>query len=460
MRRAIVTVGVSGNRIFAPYLDRFERTFRQYGCADYLRIWHHEWPPGSPPHGDCHYAFKVHAVRDAVTQGATSVLWFDSSANAIRPLGPLWKRLERDGHVLVEDANALGKWTSDYTLATFGVTRDQAMEIRLMCGTCWGLDFTNERSRVFFERLLLSATPEHFNGTHISRLPGVPRPGTKGALMSTDPRCAGHRSDETVMSLLAHELGMVKHVVEEFAGGSGSQDRAICVRSGYDLPYQPISAQAFAEQSAAVNARWRSAIVEDPLVTIAEHSVDEGYLSGGWVLDAGGRNFEFSREMARRGCKVVAMDPDPTIEAQEIPGVEFVREALAVNEGERQLVMTRDPQARHLASIHEASGECVTVKATSIETIMEARGIARWDCVKLDIEGGEYSILRAWPGPISKQISIEFHEHCFAVASEVYDEIFSHLGQWYRVVRHERDARYGAGMNFWDSILCLKEVIP
>lgn len=458
MKRAIVTAGVSGNRIFAPYLERFEQTFRQYGGADYLRIWHHEWPPGSPTHGECNYAFKVHAVREAISQGCTSIIWFDSSANAIRPLGPMWTRLERDGHLLVEDANALSKWSSDHSLDTFGITRDQAEHIRLMCGTCWGIDITNERSLQFFERLASYAKPEHFNGTHVSRLPGVPRPGTEGALMSNDPRCAGHRSDEVYMSLIASEMGMVKHVVEEFAGGGGINEKT-CVRSGYDLPFQPISPAAFEEQNARVSHRWRTPIVRDPLTVIAEHTIDEGYLSGGFVLDAGCRDFGFARSVAERGCRVIAMDPDPTIEEQKIDGVTFLREALSVNEGERHLVMTSDPQARHLEGRSEgaSSSEKVSVQAVSIETIMERFGVKQFDCVKLDIEGGEIGILRAWPGPIAKQISVEFHEHCMPVSQETYDGIFSHLTNWYDVVQHERTARYGAGYNYWDSLFVLRE---
>ena len=64
-KRAIVTVGISGARLFGPYLERFQRTMREYGRADRIKIWWRDWPPGSPPHGICHYAFKVHAVYEA-----------------------------------------------------------------------------------------------------------------------------------------------------------------------------------------------------------------------------------------------------------------------------------------------------------------------------------------------------------------------------------------------------------
>lgn len=36
--------------------------------------------------------------------------------------------------------------------------------------------------------------------------------------------------------------------------------------------------------------------------------------------------------------------------------------------------------------------------------------------------------------------------------------IVEHLGQWYKPVRHEKDSRYCAGENYWDSLFVLKEL--
>lgn len=246
MKRAIVTAGIGTSRLFEPYLERLERTFKEFGGADYLKIWR-EWPPGSRTHTEVHYGFKVHAMFEAAAQGCTSILWCDSSCNAFAPLTPVWERLEAEGHLLVEDANALGKWSSDHSLATFGMSRDEAMNIRLMCGTFIGVDLTHERSRTFLERLRSYAVPEHFNGTHVSRLPGLPphsRPGTEGASMSLDERVFGHRSDEVYASLLAADLKMKTHTCTEFIGGGGftpeelvrlNASQGACVKSGYDL---------------------------------------------------------------------------------------------------------------------------------------------------------------------------------------------------------------------------------
>ncbi len=239
MSRAVVMVGVSATRALQPYVMRFRESFKKFACSQEMMIWDkHSWPEGSPPHQMCHYAFKVHAVMAAIARGHRQVLWFDSSCYAIRPIEPLWKRLERDGHVLIEDANWLGNFSSDHSLAHFGVTRDEAMTIHLLSGTCWGVNIDVPRSLEFVTRLRELAVPKHFNGTHVSRLADVakehPRPGTEGAQMSHDERCWGHRSDEVYMGLLARELGMHTHQGVEFVGGNTVTEHA-CIRSGYDL---------------------------------------------------------------------------------------------------------------------------------------------------------------------------------------------------------------------------------
>lgn len=450
-RRAIVTVGVSDGRIFGPYLERFERTFREYGGADYFKMWHREWPTGSPTHRNINYAFKLYAVQDAMDHGCTSVLWFDASCWAIRPLGSMWQHLERDGHLLIRDVNTLATWASDHSLAQFNVTRDEAEGIYLMCGTGYGLDLTNDRSRTFLERMRSHAIPGNFNGTHKSRHPGLaiehPRPDTSGALYSDDPRCYGHRSDEVYMSLIARDLGMETHIGEEFAGGSTVWEKS-CVRSGYTLP---------------LNAGPDTYNERDPklarsLHVIAEHTIDTALLTpAGLVLDAGCRNFNFARGLVDRGCRVIALDPDPTVTDPGIEGVAFFSLALAHEPGERELVITHDPQARYLAPVGATvQEERRTVQATTLLGLMDTLGIARWDAVKLDIEGSEYDILLNWPGPVATQISVEFHEHCAPRPQSVYDAIFAHLGQWYDVVQHAKERQHGCPENFWDTLMILR----
>ncbi len=191
------------------------------------------------------------------------------------------------------------------------------------------------------------------------------------------------------------------------------------------------------------------------LESIADHTVDVDRLCGGWVLDAGCRNFHFSKEMVARGCRVIALDADPTVENPHIEGVTFVNFAIADVAGQIDFAMHTNPEARGVPH-HNTSADVprVMVEARRIEQIGTLFGVTHWDLVKLDVEGAEYKILKTWPGPIADQVSIEFHEHCVGrQAPDVYDRVFTCIRDWYDVVQHARTERYCAGPNFWDTLL-------
>jgi FkbM family methyltransferase len=194
------------------------------------------------------------------------------------------------------------------------------------------------------------------------------------------------------------------------------------------------------------------------LITVGEHTIDASLLKpGGWVLDAGCRDFTFARGLAERGCRVLAMDADPTVEDPRIEGVRFLHCALAATDGVREIVMTADPQARHLDGLYTGSGSAPRRKVVAVTPhTLTTPSIGEWDAVKLDIEGAEYDILKSWPGPIARQISIEFHEHCAPRPPELYGAIFSHLAQWYDVVQHPFERRHCLPPNYWDTLLALR----
>lgn len=190
---------------------------------------------------------------------------------------------------------------------------------------------------------------------------------------------------------------------------------------------------------------------------VGEHTIDLDRLTGGYVLDAGCRNFTFAQGLAAVGCRVVALDADPTIVDPKIEGVDFHNLALAREPGTFKFRMTNDPQARHLSIFGHGGGDEVDVQAMTLAQISTQWEVDIWDCVKLDIEGAEYAILQAWPGPIARQISVEFHDHVSPRDPTLYDEILQHLARWYDLAQHTREARYGCPPNYWDSLFILKE---
>lgn len=192
------------------------------------------------------------------------------------------------------------------------------------------------------------------------------------------------------------------------------------------------------------------------LVVVGEHTVDLDRLTGGFVLDAGCRDFTFARGLVERRCHVLALDADPTVENPKIENVDFLNLALAAHPGTLRFRMTTDPQARHLSAFGHGGGDEVAVEAKTLAQVSDLWCVSVWDCVKLDIEGAEYEILKNWPGPIARQISVEFHDHVSPRNQSTYDDILSRLAQWYTLLQHVKEARHCCHPNFWDSLWVLR----
>lgn len=233
MTRAIVSVAV-GER-YAPFGTRLEQSLLMYGAADLVRVWR-EWPPGSPSHQEMHYAFKAFAVKQAVDVGYRYVMWLDAGCKAVGPMEPLWQVVERDGYYFSSgDRMPLGEWISDRGLAHFSMLRDDAMNLQVFGGTPVALDMARPECVDFLTEWLELARTGLFMSCHTEYLPDRMRSlsvvdGSRGEIVSLDPRVKGHLSDEACFSLMAHKRGMRGTVGGLFNGPEG----VACVRSGYD----------------------------------------------------------------------------------------------------------------------------------------------------------------------------------------------------------------------------------
>lgn len=146
----------------------------------------------APLHKDANYVFKAHAVNR--TKG-DMMLWCDASTWAVRDLEPIWQAIEEDGYVFFQHGHKIGTWTNDCTLDAFNWTRDQAMQREMLSSGIWGVDL-----RRYIGRALHSG---FFNGQ--SYFHGAWNNDARTE--SQDPRCKGHRHDQSILSILAWEYG-------------------------------------------------------------------------------------------------------------------------------------------------------------------------------------------------------------------------------------------------------------
>ncbi len=209
MSRCIVNVATDR---YVPLQERLVKSLAAVKYRESLLAWKDGFPPGSPSHKKSPYAFKLHALRAAAERGHRIVLWLDAPCVAVRPLGPLFDRIEHGGHLLVAGDEKLGNWASDACLAAFKTTRDEAMGLKLMNGTFIGLDLANARSREWLDGLFRACGKGLFEGPYLSdhapEAVKAVKPGKPQGFVSKDPRCWGHRHDEAVGSCLAARLGM------------------------------------------------------------------------------------------------------------------------------------------------------------------------------------------------------------------------------------------------------------
>ena len=224
-KRAVLNVATHH---YVEAQGRLVRSLTSAGWTGGVLTWTDELPPGSPPHDQAPYGFKLYAIAEALRRGYSSVLWLDAPCVVARPLEPVFASIERDGHCFVSGAERLGNWASDDCLAAFGIPRDAAMSMSLLNGAFIGLDLEHSRTREWFRRITQQCEIGLFKGAALTEhAPADVRSRNVDkdtGHLSDDPRCWGHRHDEAVGSCLAPLLGMdITPHGEMFGIGAGSR---------------------------------------------------------------------------------------------------------------------------------------------------------------------------------------------------------------------------------------------
>ena len=212
-RRTVISLA-TGDRRFAVGLERLAAGLGQVGFDGAFESWRDgRFPPGCPTHLEVPFAFKPYCFAQARDAGAQLVLWLDSSCVPVLPLDGLFDEIGRAGYLLFANrAWVVGEWASDLALERFGVTREEAMRIPEVNAAALGLGFGSDAGNAFLDRWQEEARAE-------VAFRGIAEPlvdcedylavkWNRGGRASTDRLVRGHRHDQTVAGLLAHELGL------------------------------------------------------------------------------------------------------------------------------------------------------------------------------------------------------------------------------------------------------------
>lgn len=157
-------------------------------------------PPGAVPHKQVAYGFKTHAIEAARVAGHKSILWLDASMWAIKSIDPIFAHADKHGAaVWYCDGFMVGQWCADSALASLGLSREEAMSIRLITGGIVCLSMEHRAGRMILEQWL------RYSEDGVSFLGPW---DNAGQAASKDPRVLGHRHDMPALSVLVERAGV------------------------------------------------------------------------------------------------------------------------------------------------------------------------------------------------------------------------------------------------------------
>jgi len=189
--------------------------------------------------------------------------------------------------------------------------------------------------------------------------------------------------------------------------------------------------------------------------TIHEHTIKTDLLTGGWVIDAGCRNWNFSLAMKERNEKVYALDIQSMIKPETIDI--FKQNALWTTNKVMYVNYVNDANGTFISDTPQ-SKRTEQITTITLNNIYNEIG-TNIDCLKIDIEGSEYDILMDDNfKPIPKQLSIEFHEHNFKSKHDtLFNACIEKISKYYTPIKFERTSAHGCGFNYWDTLFLQKE---
>lgn len=152
------------------------------------------------------YCAKPYALMETRMRGADIGILLDCAFYPIRPIHPLIEHIAREGYYFCRNGATVGEWSSDRALERVGMPREEAFTVQEISSYCVGLNFADARCVELLYRWCgyagdrLTFAGPHTNAPYYS--------GRNPGLCSADSRVRGHRHDQTVLSIIAHRMGM------------------------------------------------------------------------------------------------------------------------------------------------------------------------------------------------------------------------------------------------------------
>lgn len=202
---------------YARGVARLVNAFHEVSNGFTIAAWINCLPPGAREnviedgYDYTGYAAKAFALGDLRRRGFDIGILLDAAFYPIRHIQPLVDHIAGQGYYLCDNGSTVGEWSTDRALDRMQLSRDDAMNITEASSYCVGMDFRTPEANVLVvewcaaARLAMVIAGPH---TNVNAQPAVK--GRNIGWCSADPRCKGHRHDQTALSIIAHRLGMNK----------------------------------------------------------------------------------------------------------------------------------------------------------------------------------------------------------------------------------------------------------
>lgn len=143
-----------------------------------INCWDNAYPPNSRTHKESLYGFKVHAIKYALFQGYTKIIWLDTACILQQPVD-YWFTLSQPV-LAARDDNKLKGLVSDKTLRYFGFSSCPD-HLHLVGGSVYVWDFNHPATEKIFNTWAKAEAEGLFGAAH--------------------EKLGGHRHDEALLSL-------------------------------------------------------------------------------------------------------------------------------------------------------------------------------------------------------------------------------------------------------------------
>lgn len=189
--------------------NRLKQSLEKTGYTGQVYLWNHEkhidnncpyHKSEDPTLPTVPYAFKAYAIKRAIKEGFDNIIWMDAAIYASKDITPFIEHIEKNGYAFFDNIGfSVGDYTSDRCLEKHGWTREKAFNSKMIMACLMGFSVHSKEAMEFIGKYFEAAKD------------GVSYPGswhnTNGEV-SDDLRVKGHRHDQSVASMIIHDMGL------------------------------------------------------------------------------------------------------------------------------------------------------------------------------------------------------------------------------------------------------------